>query len=69
MPPPYQRQTYYITLKMKRQEIFKGAEDMTAHEIAEVAAMIEMLRQLTPQMRQEIYFMLKGALMVAGNEM
>lgn len=42
---------------------------MTAHEIAEVAAMIEMLRQLTPQMRQEIYFMLKGALMVAGNEM
>lgn len=38
---------------------------MTAHEIAEVAEIVELLRRLPPEIRKEVYFIAKGALMVA----
>lgn len=38
---------------------------MTPREIAEVAEVLEMLRQLPAEARKEICFMIKGAAMVA----
>ena len=39
---------------------------MTVHDVAEVAEVVQMLRKLPPEVRKEIYFMIKGALVVSG---
>ncbi len=40
---------------------------MNTQEIAEVAELVDIIRKLPPKLRVEIYFMLKGAALVANN--
>ena len=39
---------------------------MNTKEIAEVAELVDIIRKLPPKLRAEIYFMIKGAALVAN---